>query len=104
MTPRLSPLAPALVALALSAGLAQAQGAPPSQAPGPSPVQPSGGVPVPQDPPGPVTTAPGSPPAASSVDISSSRPESLPRMEGRPAATQVVPGPDATGAAPTPAR
>lgn len=108
MTPRLSLVAPALVVLALSAASAGAQSPPPSpppsQAPGPSPVQPPGGVPVPETPQGPVTTAPGSPPASSAVDISSSKPASLPRMEGRPAATQVVPGPDATGAAPAPAR
>lgn len=74
----------------LPAALAQAQ----------APAPPAAGVPIPETPPGPVTAVPGSPPASSAVDISSTRPQSLPRTDNRPAATQVVPGPDSTASTP----
>ena len=84
----------AALVLVASSTFAVAQGAPPQPAPETTP----GAV---------MPAAPGSPPASSAVDISTARPDNMPRMEERPAATQVVPGPGDPGAtapptAPTP--
>ncbi|KAA2242181.1 hypothetical protein [Salinarimonas soli] len=87
------PLRLAALALIASTALAAAQGTVPPQTPLP-------GVAPGATPNATLPAAPGSPPASTAVDISASRPENLPLMEGRPAATQAVPGPNDPGAIP----
>ena len=93
MSPRLA----ATLAFIVSSSMALAQGAPPAP-PQAAPETTPGAV---------MPAAPGSPPASTAIDISTARPDNMPRMEERPAATQVVPGPGDPGAsapptAPTP--
>lgn len=96
----MSPRRLAVLGFLLAATAAHAQQPPAMPAAPVQPTNPAGAAAPGSTPNAVIPVAPGSPPAAAAVDISSTRPAQLPRMEGRPAATQVVPGPDATGATP----